>query len=489
MKIKKIVALILAFILVFSISCGEKKDESYKNVLNEFDLDNVYEDIDLPKYYEIYEYEWNSSDNRVLNNYGKVTRYLTDRTVKLTGYATGIENVNKFTVNVVVKGYTDDELEDFVQKAYFDAISINYIMPSKIGIFTVKYISNNIEIIDNNGKITPSDVDTEVKLTIILNDGQAEKRLEINILVKNEEKNTLIKDKLEGIINGLVLDKSIKNLTNDLLLPLSVNEDYVIKWEIDEKYSEFARIENIGTQSKIAITQPAEGEEYAKFELKGTISEGLTSVTRTWDDCYVQPQLAFPSYKIGDLFNVYQGEYVHVSGQVIYVSGNHGYWIEDETGRAYVYANQEHGMKVGDIVTLNGEKDLYYSLLELKNVNIIKKESGNYNYKDSLIKTTVTELAEVVPASSPYTKEDLAILGKYYHVSGRIVKDPNEKYTYALQDDVSGKSIVLYDSLFAEGTLEKLTSLEGKKVEMVVFFHDFYSSGFGRVIPLVDTIK
>ena len=309
---------------------------------------------------------------------------------------------------------------------------------------------------------------------------------------KEEEKPTpepTVEEKLEGIINGLVLDTSIKKLANDLVLPLSVNEDYVIKWEIDEKYSEFARIEKVGAQSKIAITQPAEGEEYAKFELKGTISEGLTSVTRTWDDCYVQPQLPATTYTLSDLFDATQGEYVQVSGQVIYVSGVHGYWIEDETGRAYIYVNKEHDIKVGDKLTVKGTKDLYYSLLEVKDVSVVSKEAGEYNYEDHIIEGDVTQLAEVVPASSPYTKEDLAILGKYYHVSGRIVKDPNGKYTYALQDDLSGKSIVLYDSQFAEGTLEKLTSLEGKYVEMIVIFNDFYSSGFGRVIPLVDTIK
>ena len=309
---------------------------------------------------------------------------------------------------------------------------------------------------------------------------------------KEEEKPTpepTVEEKLEGIINGLVLDTSIKKLANDLELPLSVNEDYVIKWEIDEKYSEFARIEKVGAKSKIAITQPAEGEEYAKFELKGTISEGLTSVTRTWDDCYVQPQLPATTYTLSDLFNATQGDYVQVSGQVIYVSGVHGYWIEDETGRAYIFVNKEHDIKVGDKLTVKGTKDLYYSLLEVKDVSVVSKEAGEYNYEDHIIEGDVTQLAEVVPTSGPYTKEDLAILGKYYHVSGRIVKDPNKKYTYALQDDLSGKSIVLYDSQFQEGTLEKLTSLEGKYVEMVVIFNDFFSSGFGRVIPLVDTIK
>ena len=309
---------------------------------------------------------------------------------------------------------------------------------------------------------------------------------------KEEEKPTpepTVEEKLEGIINGLVLDTSIKKLANDLELPLSVNEDYVIKWEIDEKYSEFARIEKVGAKSKIAITQPAEGEEYAKFELKGTISEGLTSVTRTWDDCYVQPQLPATTYTLSDLFNATQGDYVQVSGQVIYVSGVHGYWIEDETGRAYIFVNKEHDIKVGDKLTVKGTKDLYYSLLEVKDVSVVSKEAGEYNYEDHIIEGDVTQLAEVVPTSGPYTKEDLAILGKFYHVSGRIVKDPNKKYTYALQDDLSGKSIVLYDSQFQEGTLEKLTSLEGKYVEMVVIFNDFFSSGFGRVIPLVDTIK
>ena len=37
--------------------------------------------------------------------------------------------------------------------------------------------------------------------------------------------------------------------------------------------------------------------------------------------------------------------------------------------------------------------------------------------------------------------------------------------------------------------LDKLNSLKDQTVEMVVFYYDYYSTGYGRVIPILDSIN
>ena len=307
---------------------------------------------------------------------------------------------------------------------------------------------------------------------------------------KEEEKEPSVEEQLQSILNGIIVDSSIKKLGDDLVLPLSANGEYVINWSIDEKYSSNARIEYTDDgRQKISITKPLATEGWFEFELTATINKGLAKASRTWTSCYVQPQLPAIVVNCDELFDAAEGERVEVTGLVTYVSGTHGFWIEDEFGKAYIFINKEHEIKTGYTVKVTGEKDLYYSLLEIKNVYVQILEKGSYNYLDNVIDSSVEKIADSVAPGEPYDKEDLKVLGDFYKVSGRVIDDPNGKYTYAISDDLTGKSIVVYDSALEEAVLNKVGSLKGKYIECVVLFYDFYSTGFARVVPILETIK
>lgn len=309
-----------------------------------------------------------------------------------------------------------------------------------------------------------------------------------------EEPKLTTEQELQKVLNGVIVDASIKKLVSDLELPNMANGEYYISWSIDEKYSEYAKIEEYGEgKQKIVIVRPEIGEAWAEFVLVGEIGGGVTKVKREWAECYVMPKQPATKVNTTSLFNEVQGSYVEITGQAIYKNGKHGIWIKDNFGTAYIYTEKtgELEVNVGDTFTVTGTKDLYCSLLEVKDVTLDKEsvKEGTFDYKEEVIESNVDTLASYAPVGSTYTKDQLAVLGKFYKISGKIIDDPNDKYTYAVENPATGKSVVIYDSALADGVKDKVASLKGKYAEMVVLYNDFYSTGFGRVVPILDSIK
>ena len=309
-----------------------------------------------------------------------------------------------------------------------------------------------------------------------------------------EEPKLTTEQELQKVLNGVIVDASIKKLVSDLELPNMANGEYYISWSIDEKYSEYAKIEEYGEgKQKIVIVRPEIDEAWAEFVLVGEIGEGVTKVKREWIGCYVMPEQPASIVNTVELFSQTQGAYIQISGQAIYMNGSHGIWIKDKFGTAYIYTekNGKLDVEVGDTFTVTGTKDLYYSLLEVKDVTLDKESvvKGTFDYNDEVIESDVDTLAGYAPVGSTYSQEQLSVLGKFYKISGKIIDDPNGKYTYAVENHATGKSVVIYDSALADGVKDKVASLKGKYAEMVVLYNDFYSTGFARVVPILDSIK
>ena len=192
-----------------------------------------------------------------------------------------------------------------------------------------------------------------------------------------------------------------------------------------------------------------------------------------------------------EVFNKYQGEEVIIKGQVILLNGDMGYWVQDQTGVIYIYCGGKTSIdvEIGDYVKVTGEKDLYYSQLELKNSTVVVESKGNYNYQNDVIESNVLELANYVVLGPGYTQENIQPIGKFYKISGIIIDDPTYRYTFALKDVNKEVILLLYEMAFEDGVLDKLNSLKGQTVEMVVFYYDYYSTGYGRVIPMLDSIN
>ena len=195
-----------------------------------------------------------------------------------------------------------------------------------------------------------------------------------------------------------------------------------------------------------------------------------------------------PKMTIEDLFTSNEINIdVELTGTVYYVCPQ-GFWLTDETGyTVYVYNKTAtlDDVDQGDKVKVTGKKILYYSMYDIENptIEVLEKSSGVYDLS-SMIKDNT------IDAISTYDKDYKHEYGRIYTISGKVVEDPNNRYTYALLDEASGKVVVFYDT--AMNDLDKIhKNLEenlDKYVTIDVLVWDYYSSGFVRVLP-VSVIK
>ena len=176
---------------------------------------------------------------------------------------------------------------------------------------------------------------------------------------------------------------------------------------------------------------------------------------------------------------------VELTGTVYYVCPQ-GFWLTDETGYTiYVYDKNAtlDDVDQGDKVKVTGKKILYYSMYDIENptVEVLEKASGTYDLSSMIKDNTIDTI-------STYDKDYKHEYGRIYTISGKVVKDPNNKYTYALLDEVSGKYVVFYDSAMSD--LYKIhKDLEenlDKNITIDVLVWDHYYLGFVRVLPISE---
>ena len=124
-----------------------------------------------------------------------------------------------------------------------------------------------------------------------------------------------------------------------------------------------------------------------------------------------------------------------------------------------------------------------YTMYEIENptVEVLEKSSGVYDLS-SMIKDNT------IDAISTYDKDYKYEYGRIYTISGKVVKDPNNRYTYALLDEVSGKVVVFYDT--AMNDLDKihknLKENLDKYVTINVLVWEHYSLGFVKVLRICE---
>ena len=278
------------------------------------------------------------------------------------------------------------------------------------------------------------------------------------------------------------------NLINDTFrvdtaLPSKVNKIYDVYWEVEEnEHCEI--VEKDGIQYIKVLDQ----YEWNLNEIKLKVTVyGLTEG--------VKAQKVFSIYVKRDKREVYTVKevmesietniFVELTGTVYYVCPQ-GFWLTDETGYTiYVYNKTATSDDVaqGDKVKVIGKKILYYTMYEIENptVEVLEKASGVYDLSSMIKDNTIDTI-------STYDKDYKYEYGRIYTISGKVVKDPNDKYTYALLDEVSGKYVVFYDS--AMNDLYKIhKDLEenlDKNITIDVLVWDHYYLGFVRVLPISE---
>ena len=307
---------------------------------------------------------------------------------------------------------------------------------------------------------------------------------------KKDDGNSELEEKLESIINGVIIEKEYRNLVGDFVLPDTAGGSYFITWSIDEKYAANAVIAyDDNGMPYIDITQ---AETSVQFDLVATIEEGGVSANKSWE-CWIA-KIRQPSVvKCDAVYNASNDDYLQITGVVTCVGKNQGYWVKDETATVYVYDQGANGVSAGDTVTVKGYKDKYHSIHQITEPAIVEKTSGTFDAKANATVSSVVELDAIVDEFvSTNSLESSKKFGSIYTIEGKITKNTNNgiKYDYLITDPLTGKFVVLYEKYMSTEIQNAVKDNLNKYVEATVVYWDVYSDGnYGRFAPVAVTAK
>ena len=188
-------------------------------------------------------------------------------------------------------------------------------------------------------------------------------------------------------------------------------------------------------------------EDASKEEWKDKIKNGYKVVLRGQYAYYAAKQQHEVVNAIIDSVEVAQAEAIEVSGLVLAVS-KFGFLVQTADGIAYVYDKDiEVAVKVGDEVTVNGEKTVYNGIDEIENYTVEVKSSNN-----ELPEVEATELdAEAFDAYD-------TMFG-YVKFGGKLVKSGN--YYNVTVPDAKRKGSLSSPATVSEDVLDKWVDITG----------------------------
>jgi len=168
-KIKRVFSILFFLVLsLFIFSCSEEENEKkinlddvYLTIFENIDLTDVSSDLTLPTKVDEVVIVWDSSNEDVLTNEGKVTRKEIDTVVTLNATLVYNGDVKKYTESVTIKGTGVIEVKPNLHEIFenvFAGIDLNGVkdninLPVKVENVTIEWVSSNPDVVSNNGVI------------------------------------------------------------------------------------------------------------------------------------------------------------------------------------------------------------------------------------------------------------------------------------------------------------------------------------------------
>ena len=208
-KNKTILFLLLISIFVF-VGCKEQKPDKEENVLKEFvDTitfeENLNADLDLQEEYNYKNIKisakWESSNENILTNEGKYYYTLGDEMVTLNvDFTCNGESINK-SYDFISYANEEKAFEEAYKSLNIPAstdISIDLNTSIKYGktTYRVSYVSNNLDVMSNDGKINLFLDDQNVTLAVTLSASGKSKTFNHNIKIEKVDTSTILKNLL-----------------------------------------------------------------------------------------------------------------------------------------------------------------------------------------------------------------------------------------------------------------------------------------------------
>lgn len=298
-----------------------------------------------------------------------------------------------------------------------------------------------------------------------------------------DSKEEIEKKEVEQLAKGLIVENN--QIEQNTELVNKVGGVYKVTWTLEEN-DRCTLEENDGVYTIVILENTEWSDELELVATVHGLTEGIEA-SKTFK-IYARKKVA-EEYTISEFIDneiISSGYDGQVSGTVYFTTST-GFWLTDGSdAHLYVYGSG-YTVKVGNEVTVVGEKKLYFSMVEMIDAAVTVT-----NDKEGFDLTTMTQegsielLNDYMPATSN-DKINPAYFGGIYTIEGTIVTNDvgaTDVYTYALESAITSEKVVLYDSQFADGDADNLKANFGKYVKFTCMYWDMYSDGFIRIIPI-----
>lgn len=219
MKTKWIFTILCGLMVISFSGCQKTKDYTY--ILDEYVPNIIEEDLTLPTEYNgDIKLTWSTSDEEVISKEGIIKQGLIDKVVTI------FMTVNKGSFTKTFQKYvTVSRTNDFsylLEQYVPSSINKSLYLPTSIeNVLTLEWLSSNIEVLSNDGLVTPQTSDVELTITL--------KVYEDNLLGEYNKKVVVKMD--DHLVNYSYLLELIPNrVSENIILPTKLDNGFTIKW-------------------------------------------------------------------------------------------------------------------------------------------------------------------------------------------------------------------------------------------------------------------
>ncbi len=273
---------------------------------------------------------------------------------------------------------------------------------------------------------------------------------------------------VDTAMGNLIIAQDMSNVRGNFEVPAQI-QGLDITWEVDrEDLIEFGNVVegNLYPELEVVVTRPEPGEGDQDITLTATIIKDDAEATREFEG-RVRQQVEVNNYT--DFSELYANTSIRdvITAQgVVTTTFNAGYFIYDGTQHIGIY-NFDHGMELGDEVSVTGEYSRYNTLYQLGSIEDQEVLSQGNDYS---VTPTVTTLADF----HDQDLEDVELHGHHFTVTGRI--ETRGEYDNMAIVDLNDPDLyfMVYHQSWGSN-IEVLEDNEGEIVEITVVYYTEHS--------------
>ena len=273
---------------------------------------------------------------------------------------------------------------------------------------------------------------------------------------------------VDRAIGNLSIPQEMSNIRGNFEVPAQI-QDLDVTWEVDrDDLIGFGNVVegNMYPELEVQVTRPEPGEGDQDITLTATIIKGDAEATREFEG-RVRQMVEIDSYTdFSELYaNTSMRDIITAQG-IVTATFNAGYFLYDGNQHIGIY-NFDHGMSLGDEVSVTGEYSRYNTLYQLGSIEDQEILSSDNDYH---VEPTVTTLADF----HDQDLEDVELHGHHFTVTGRI-ETRGEYDNMAIVDlNDSDLYFMVYHQSWASD-IEVLEDNEGEIVEITVIYYTEHS--------------